>query len=370
MTDLSTSTSGERLKVLALEPYYGGSHKDFLQACLEFSRHEFSLATMEPRKWKWRMRGSAMHFAEEYAERFRAADVILASDFVNLAELFGLLDRRPPSVIYFHENQLTYPARHESERDFHFCVTNITSALAADAVVFNSDFHRRDFLSAARRFLRLMPDYRPRRPIEQIAERSSVVYPGVEVPDAFGPREWGDPPVILYNHRWEYDKGPDEFFGALEGVAEAGHDFRLAVAGQAFRQVPPVFERAKRRFKGRIIQFGHLEREGYRALLARADIVVSTAIQEFFGMAVAEAVAAGAWPLVPGRLSYPEVIPPEFHGRCLFEGRSELVEKLGARLADGSPAGREALQASMGRFSGRKMAADIDRVLESTAGLR
>jgi hypothetical protein len=39
--------------------------------------------------------------------------------------------RELPALIYFHENQLTYPVRVESERDYQFAMTNMTSALAA-----------------------------------------------------------------------------------------------------------------------------------------------------------------------------------------------------------------------------------------------
>lgn len=55
---------------------------------------------------------------------------------LNLAEFMGLVDesiRRVPKVVYFDENQLTYPVEVESERDYQYCMTNITTALAADA---------------------------------------------------------------------------------------------------------------------------------------------------------------------------------------------------------------------------------------------
>ena len=49
----------------------------------------------------------------------------------------------------------------------------------------------------------------------------------------------------------------------------------------------------------------------YLKILSEADIIVSTAIHEFFGISVVEAIAAGAYPLLPKRLAYPEVLALE-----------------------------------------------------------
>jgi glycosyltransferase involved in cell wall biosynthesis len=57
-------------------------------------------------------------------------------------------------------------------------------------------------------------------------------------------------------------------------------------------------------------------------------VVVSTAHQEFFGVAVVEAIAAGAFPVLPDRLVYPEHIPPEYRDRCLYAGSDAFVEKV------------------------------------------
>ena len=47
-----------------------------------------------------------------------------------------------------------------------------------------------------------------------------------------------------------------------------------------------------------------------------------------FGIAVVEAVRRGCAPLLPRRLSYPELIPGRYHGDFLYGSQEELVEKL------------------------------------------
>ena len=77
------------MKILALEPYYGGSHRAFLDGWRVVSRHDFTLLTLEPYKWKWRMRHSAITFADELGAMVADGqkwDVIFCSDMLNLAE--------------------------------------------------------------------------------------------------------------------------------------------------------------------------------------------------------------------------------------------------------------------------------------------
>ncbi|MEJ2705778.1 MAG: DUF3524 domain-containing protein [Sedimentisphaerales bacterium] len=131
------------MRILALEPYYGGSHKAFLDGWTAISKHEWTLLHLPPYKWKWRMRHSAVTFADQVrrlASEGQSWDVIFCSDILNLAEFLGLAPRAVqalPAILYFHENQLTYPVRFESERDYQFAVTNMTSALAAASVWFS-----------------------------------------------------------------------------------------------------------------------------------------------------------------------------------------------------------------------------------------
>lgn len=60
---------------------------------------------------------------------------------------------------------------------------------------------------------------------------------------------------------------------------------------------------------------GRLDETAYHEVLGRAGIVVSTADHEFQGLSVLEAVSAGALPLVPDALCYPEQFAPAYRYR-------------------------------------------------------
>jgi len=292
------------------------------------------------------MRHSAVTFALDAQERLlrepeEGWDVIFSSDMLNLAEFQGLAPselRRIPSVAYFHENQLTYPVRFEKERDLHFALTNLTTALAAEELWFNSDFHRRSFLEALPRLLRRMPDFQPFAAVERLEGKSKVFPQGIEEFPSRGPRQPG-PLRLLWAARWEFDKNPEAFFEALALLDDRGVEARISVLGESFRRVPEVFSQAKEQFRDRIDLWGYLDRrEDYVKALLAADVFVSTADHEFFGVSAAEAMAAGALPLLPERLAYPELLaglPKELRGRCLYDGSpSSLADRLEGLAAE------------------------------------
>jgi len=272
-------------------------------------------------------------------------DLVFCSDMLDLAGFRGLAPvetRCLPCLVYFHENQLTYPVVHEKEWDYHFVFSNMTTALAANSVWFNSAFHRDSFLEALGSFLRRMPDQQPLDAVDTIRSRSVVRPPGIHFPPPRRERREG-PFHILWAARWEHDKAPDTFFQAIEMLEREGIDFRLSVIGGGHsREVLPVFERAREQFSDRILHWGYVKsRDGYLSVLAEADVIVSTARHEFFGISVVEAVAAGAYPLVPERLAYPEVLGAKKKGGDSFfytgEARdlARRLEKLADRLRDG-----------------------------------
>jgi glycosyltransferase involved in cell wall biosynthesis len=330
------------MRVLALEPYYGGSHRAFLDGWAKCSVHHWTFLTLPATKWKWRMRHAAVTFAAELDRRLRrgeAWDLVWCSDMLNLAEFRGLVDeplRVLPAVAYFHENQLTYPVREEHERDYHFAMTNLTTALTAAAVWFNSAYHRDCFLDALDVFLRRMPDYQPLAVVDQLRRKARVFPPGIENFPARGARRPG-PLRIVWAARWEHDKNPDDFFRALHILSDRGVTFRVSVIGQQFAEVPGAFSRAKEQFAEAIEHWGYLaRREEYVGVLSTADVFVSTATHEFFGISAVEAIAAGAWPLLPRRLSYVEILAAgtaAARGEYFYNGSpEELADRL-AHLA-------------------------------------
>ncbi len=302
------------MRILALEPYYGGSHKAFVDGWSAASRHDWTLLELAAYKWKWRMRHSAITFADQIAQcvaEGQGWDLIFCSDMLNLAEFLGIAPQvvqKLPALVYFHENQLTYPVRFESERNYQFAITNMTTALAAKSVWFNSAFHRDSFLEALETFLRKMPDCQPIDAVERIRGKSLIYPPGVNEIGKRGDRKTG-PLRILWAARWEHDKNPDDFFEALKILKTRGINFRVSVIGQQFREVPGVFGWAKQHFAEHIDRWGYQQsRAEYEKALKEADVFVSTANHEFFGISAVEASLAGAYPVLPKRLAYPEIL--------------------------------------------------------------
>jgi glycosyltransferase involved in cell wall biosynthesis len=208
-------------------------------------------------------------------------------------------------VAYFHENQITYPDSRRDPRDIHFGLTNMTTALAAQPW-FNSAFGRDAFLTGLTEVLGTMPDHPSTGSIDSIRTRSRVLPPGIDPFPSRGPRRPG-PLRIAWAARWEHDKNPEAFFDAVGQLADRPVEFRLSVLGEQFNESPTVFETAGDAFSEHVDHWGFLPRAEYLAALGEADVIVSTAMHEFFGVSIVEAAAAGAMPVLPNRLAYPEV---------------------------------------------------------------
>jgi glycosyltransferase involved in cell wall biosynthesis len=246
------------------------------------------------------------------------------------------------------------------------------SMLAADRVFFNSDYHLRSWFAELPRLLKHFPDYTHMETVGTTRARSVVLPVGCELRRFDGYREVGGSgtreggPLIVWNQRWEYDKDPETMLRALYALADEGLRFRVALAGENFRVTPAEFDQARARLGDRLEHYGYAEDEAeYAGLLQRADIVLSTAIHEFFGVSVVEAIYCGCLPVLPNRLSYPELIPPELHGRCLYDDFPDLLAKLRSAIA--APAAPPGLRSAMARFDWSALAATYDSLLATAS---
>ena len=369
------------MKILLISPYHGGSHRAWAEGYQAHSAHEIRLLTLPDRFWKWRMHGGAVTLARRFLANDYTPDVILATDMLDLTTFLSLTRQRTspiPTILYCHENQLTYPLpqdgssgpmrRQRGERDNHYVFINYASMLTADLILFNSNYHHRSFFADLPNFLKHFPEYNELNSIAVLQNKSQVLSVGVD----FQRLEAGNwlahslqPPLILWNQRWEYDKNPDEFFEALYVMQQEGIPFRLALCGQQYGKRPSTFDTASKRLAKQITHIGYANDEMYRQLLWEAAVTISTAHHEFFGISILEAIYCHTFPILPHRLSYPELIPETFHHQCLYQNQGGLVERLRWVLTHPSETQKVAttLAKSVAHFSWNQIAIQYDQIL-------
>nr|BCX01326.1 MAG: glycosyl transferase family 1 [Bacteroidota bacterium] len=371
------------MRVLALDPYHGGSYRAFLEGLIAHSRHEWTVLSLPDRFPSWRLQGGAVTLARKALALEGDFDVVFASDMLNLPLWLALVRNRwgrLPTVLYMHRNPLTPPLEPSRERAWELAHIVYTSLLVADAVWFNSRYHHQELLSALPELLGRFPDFNHLGELGEIVRKSRVVYPGMPLrqhdrfPDT---RHLNDVPVILWNQRWQYDKNPDAFWGLINRLFDAGLKFRLILAGQHFEYQPEGFELAWRRYGDRILHYGYVEDFAeYSRLLHRSDVILSTARHEFFGVAVWEAVYCGAHPVLPNRLTYPEILPhrlhrPLLHAPVLYETEEEAFQIVSGMLrGEERPLPRATLQEALRAFDWSERIREFDTLLEEVASQR
>lgn len=250
---------------------------------------------------------------------------------VDLATLKGLHPRLAgvPCLYYFHENQFAYPVSEGQFNSVDPQMVQLYGALAADRLLFNSAYNRDSFILGVSELLNKLPDEIPDGVAAALTVKSKCLPVAIAPVTAEDHRRNN---LILWNHRWEYDKNPRLFLEALLRLQGMRPDFELALLGCRPLKKPYVLAEIETRFADRIIVNGKVSRQQYHHYLAQSAIVVSTAIHEFQGLSVLEAVSAGAVPLVPDDLCYREQYATAYRYKA---GDSHaLAEKLAIFLGD------------------------------------
>lgn len=297
------------------------------------------MLALPDRHFSWRMGGNAFLF-DACAEIKSTYDVVLATSMTDLATVLAWHPhlQSADKVLYFHENQMVYPASQSAPDQLHFQINSLKSAIAADQLLFNSQYNQDSFLAGVETLSQRMPDGLSADLANQLARKSQVI--PVPLGDDLTPQRRDDPKVwqVVWNHRWEHDKGPALLFEVMQQAKDLPITF--AIIGQQFRQQPETFDHIHDQCQQQISHWGFIEsRQEYLTTLNQSQVVLSTAAHEFQGLAVAEAVAMGCTPLVPDRLVYPELYPAEcrYPNNSIEKEAQAVITQLNIWMRGGRP---------------------------------
>ncbi len=312
-------------KILLLSAYDAISYKTWRNRLLSmFPEFEWTQLVLPPRNFNWRIRGNSLQWALQERETLnRDYDFLIATSMVDLSSLRGFVRAlgRLPSLVYFHENQFAYPlGSQQRHSNIEPQLVPLYSAYCADAIVFNSNYNRDSFLQGAASLLEKLPDRLSPELMQKLNSSEVIPVPLAQAKNSFVERRSKSILDVVWNHRWEYDKGPKLLLQLQQQIMEQKLPIRLHIVGQQFRETPVEFEKIRQLSEQHasalnfdIGEFGFVEsRQKYLDLLQSCDVVLSTALHDFQGLAIQEACALGCTPLAPDSLAYPEYLEAKF----------------------------------------------------------
>ncbi len=334
-------------RILLLSAYDAYSHQQWRDTlCDMFPDDQWTCLSLPPRHFAWRVRGNSLTWAFNHRQTLTDNyDLLVVTSLTDLSSLRGLVPAlaRLPTLVYFHENQFVYPARPtrattpaadatQRSNQINAQITSLYTALCADHIAFNSDWNRRSFFDGLESLLSKLPDHVPPDLPQSLRSKSSVL--PVPLPDQLFAGSFhnnsdtrrrhnvADDLQLVWNHRHEYDKGPELLLAIVRQLVGQGFPFRMHLLGQRFRGEPDEFPQIRSLLAAHYAHHNMTpgldawlpSRDEYEGVLSNSDIVLSTALHDFQGLSVLEAMARGCVPLAPAALAYPEYINPE----CLY----------------------------------------------------
>lgn len=367
--------------VLLLSAYDAVSHQLWRQRlCGALGDFRWTTLSLPARHFAWRIRSNGLHWAYQQKQTLEQHfDLIIATSMVDLATLRGLCPKlgQIPTVLYFHENQFAYPAGRQRKGNIEPLLVPVYSALCADRILFNTEYNRRSFLQGVTALSTALPEPFPQQALQQL-EQARVIPVPLPAPVASKPAETDTHCLnVIWNHRWEYDKGPELLLQIVWQCCEQGLPVRFHIVGQQFREQPKEFAEIDRllgEFSATAGMkrgaFGCLPENEYRELLAQGDVVLSTALHDFQGLAIQEACLSGCSPLAPDELAYPEYLPKA----CLYEHAAsdadtgQLVASRLRQLVELKISGSTLPTANLDSFALETVARQYRRLIEELLG--
>ena len=357
---------------LLLSAYDADSHRHWRQClCAGLDDWQWQVLSLPPRHFSWRIRGNPLQWFVADRELLEADyDLLLVTSMVDLATLRGLVPALAslPTLVYFHENQFAYPPGRGQHGVLEAQMVSIYSAMAADQLLFNSHYNRDSFLAGVAALLKRLPDKLPASIVTGLGARAQVLPVPVEPVEVSALELNPSRLQLVWNHRWEYDKGVGELLEITESLVAQALPFTLHVVGRQFRDRPAEFNKLESclRGVGALGYWGYIEdRSEYMALLAACDVVVSTALHDFQGLSVLEACAMACTPLVPDRLVYPEWFEADFR----YRDSQQAVARL-AQLWQHKSRGEALPKTDVSRFYPGQLLPQYAGVLRSQLGFK
>lgn len=326
------------MRILLLSAYDTLSHRHWRESLVvQFPEFEWTTLYLAPRFFNFRVRSNPLSWIDQYSDQLQQAyDLVVATSLVDMSTLRGLVPAlaQTPLWLYCHENQFAYPssstqqARGALKHDLDVKMVFLYNCLCADTISFNSGWNRHTALQGLEQLIKAFPEKFDNQILEKVRKKSDVLAVPLNCLSADTKANnqslGGESALrIVWNHRWEYDKGPEYLLAFVKALSKRKLPKRilpivLDIVGQQFRQRPEAFARLQQFFDGenstvKLDNFGFIEsRETYLKCLQEADIVLSTALHDFQGLSMLEAVQLGCVPLLPDRLAYPEYFDERF----------------------------------------------------------
>jgi hypothetical protein len=217
------------------------------------------------------------------------------------------------------------------------------------------------FLGGLPEFLSVYPDHGNLKTLEDLKQKSEVLPLGMDLEQlnaCKGNADTNTVPLILWNHRREHDKCPEEFLHILYRLDEQGLPFEVALLGKQSMSTQALFKEAHKRLGRRILHDGPVRNyQDYGKWLWKADIHPVTANQDFFGGSVVETAYCGCHPVLPRRLAYPEHFPDR---PVFYDNLEEAVQQIAALIRCGKWKTPSLCRFDVARYSWKTLANTYD----------
>jgi len=321
--------------ILIVDSFFTGSHQYWGKELKKRLPFEGELLTLSGKFWKWRMEAGAIELAEKFKKLNKKPSCIIATDMVNIPLFYayaGITIDRIPCIMYFHENQFSYPLSKKDTdikegRDNHYGFINLSSALFTKNLVFNSLFNQKSFFDGCLKLFKKLPNHKLKNDFDRL--KSRIIYPGIESNPIV--KESKNKPkmhTILWNHRWEHDKNPDLFLKGITALQKKKIPFKLIITGKGTEK-NEVKRSINAQFHNELIHCGYCENKNeYLSLLQQATLLPVTSKHDFFGISVAEAMDAGCFAILPNHQAYPEHLENNFKSGVLYDYPEGFYEAL------------------------------------------